>query len=178
VVAVTLERPIARLTQRLDRNGDAPVVAKNLPLLVRSFDVGGPAPAAWREHVFTREAELRTLASVLAGPRSPESQLLLAAIDAHLDSARAAAERRGGRGLWKRFVAGVTGSDVERAMSNLDAAEATLLRLAPTPYLRGQMPSLLNSVRQHLPAHDPRRVRRRISPGVRRTVGSRTSNAT
>jgi hypothetical protein len=57
------------------------------------------------------------------------------------------------------LVAGITGSDVERAMSNLDAAEATLLRLAPTSFLRGQMPSLLTCVRHHLPANDPRRVR-------------------
>jgi hypothetical protein len=45
----------------------------------------------------------------------------------------------------------------ERAMSNLDAAEAHLLNLAPAWYLLGQMPSLLQHVRSHLLQNDPRR---------------------
>ena len=42
-------------------------------------------------------------------------------------------------------------------MSNLDAAEANLLRVAPDYYLAGQMPSLLNHVQRHLEPDDTRR---------------------
>jgi hypothetical protein len=53
--------------------------------------------------------------------------------------------------------ASVTGSTIGRAMSNLDAAEANLLRVAPDSYVAGQMPSLLNHVQRHLDPGDPRR---------------------
>jgi len=42
-------------------------------------------------------------------------------------------------------------------MSNLDAAEANLLRVAPDYYLAGQMPSLLNHIQRHLEPDDARR---------------------
>jgi hypothetical protein len=41
--------------------------------------------------------------------------------------------------------------------SNLDAAEADLLRVAPPDYLEGQLPGLLGHVRAHLAPDDPRR---------------------
>jgi len=46
---------------------------------------------------------------------------------------------------------------MERARSNLDAAEAHLLSLAPDSYVLGQMPCLLNHVQCHLPRTDARR---------------------
>jgi hypothetical protein len=46
---------------------------------------------------------------------------------------------------------------LERATSNLDAAEALLLNIASPGYLLGQMPSLLNDIRRHLIPTDPRR---------------------
>ena len=46
---------------------------------------------------------------------------------------------------------------IERAMSNLDAAEALLLNFAPPRYLLGQMPGMLNHVQRNLPPTDPRR---------------------
>jgi hypothetical protein len=46
---------------------------------------------------------------------------------------------------------------LERAMSNLDAAEAQLLNLAPPEYVLGQIPSLLRHVQCHLIPTDPRR---------------------
>jgi len=49
------------------------------------------------------------------------------------------------------------GSLRERAMSNLDAAEADLLNIAPPDYVLGQMPSMLQHVRCHLVSSDPRR---------------------
>jgi hypothetical protein len=51
----------------------------------------------------------------------------------------------------------MTGSTIGRAMSNLDAAEPSLPRVAPDSYLAGQMPSLLNHVQRHLEADDARR---------------------
>jgi len=55
-----------------------------------------------------------------------------------------------------RFRALLGGSPLERTASNVDAAEADLLRIAPTAYLHGQLPSLLNNARNHLKADDPR----------------------
>jgi hypothetical protein len=49
------------------------------------------------------------------------------------------------------------GSLIERAISNLDAAEAQLLNFAPADYVLGQVPSLLRHVQSHLPPNDPRR---------------------
>jgi len=46
---------------------------------------------------------------------------------------------------------------LERAKSNLDAAEAHLLNFAPPEYVLGQMPSLLRHVQGHLVPSDPRR---------------------
>jgi hypothetical protein len=43
-------------------------------------------------------------------------------------------------------------------MSNLDAAEASLLNLAPPEYLLGQIPCLLRHVQCHLMPADPRRM--------------------
>jgi hypothetical protein len=49
------------------------------------------------------------------------------------------------------------GTLLERAMSNLHAAEANLLHVAPAEYVLGQMPCLLKHVQWHLAANDPRR---------------------
>ena len=50
----------------------------------------------------------------------------------------------------------LTGAPHERAASDIDAAETTLLRVAPEWYLRGQMPSLLRHVERHLARSDRR----------------------
>ena len=50
-----------------------------------------------------------------------------------------------------------SGPLIERAMSNLDAAEAQVLNLAPPSYLYGQLPSLLRNVQCHLIPTDPSR---------------------
>ncbi len=86
----------------------------------------------------------------------------LQAIDRHLDAAKLAAEGEGYEGLsgpFRRFRAGVGGASVERANGHIDAAEIELLRLAPEPYLRGQLPNLVGHVTAHLPKDDPRRRR-------------------
>jgi hypothetical protein len=122
----------------------------------RTWPPDFPAPrrisAAWREGTLTRAAELASLRAWLLwqnhGAQSTDP--LWASITRHLDEARTAV---GKRGLW----ASITGSAVWRAMSNLDAAEADLLRVSSPEYLMGQMPSLLNQVQRHLDPKDPRR---------------------
>ena len=75
------------------------------------------------------------------------------AIRRHIEAARQAAKEAELRPR-KRFR---NGPLLERATSNLDAAEAQILNLAPPEYVLGQMPSLLRHVQCHLIPTDPRR---------------------
>lgn len=119
--------------------------------------VGGPVKRPWREGTLTRAAEIRALSAWMVRTyrrsgedrRADDVQALIEAINHHLEAAREAAE---GRSVFPR-----DGSRLERAMSNLDAAEADLLNLAPAEYLLGQMPALLHHVQRHLQPTDPRR---------------------
>src|SRR6476659_4718883 len=119
--------------------------------------VGGPVPVAWREGTLTRAYELEALCNwvTLKNPRDSDCPLVTA-IKCHLDAARQAAraQRPDPR---KRFRIFRNGPLIERATSNLDAAEAQLLNLAPPDYLLGQMPSLLRHVQRHLRSSDPGR---------------------
>ena len=115
--------------------------------------VDKPVRVAWREGALTRAEELASLhAWVVSNPESKRSEVLSTAIRLHLDAARDAARYRR-----PPFRTSPTGALIERAMSNLDAAEATLLNIAPPSYVVGQMPSLLNHVQRHLIPKDPRR---------------------
>lgn len=119
---------------------------------LRYAAVGGPVPSAWREGTLTRAKEIEYLFAWLF-PLGPEvSTELRCAVEQHLRAAREAAQHPR-RGAW--FLR--SGSLIERAISNLDAAEAHLLQVAPPDYLLGQMPCLLNQVRRHLAENDPRR---------------------
>jgi len=62
-------------------------------------------------------------------------------------------------GGWAKLKSVVGGAAVERTNSQLDTVETDLLRLAPDPYLRGQLPNLVAHVRAHLQPGDPRRQR-------------------
>jgi hypothetical protein len=135
-------------------------VSDAAPARVRNGS-GSPAPAydwgeraaisSWREGAATRAHELEALARWLTGvPGAYPDESLVTALFAHLGVARDAATARGG------ILRSVSGSSNERAASNIDAAESTLLRIAPDWYLRGQMPSLLRHVERHLPAPDRR----------------------
>jgi hypothetical protein len=116
------------------------------------FPVGGPVATAWREDILTRATELSSLrAWLLTKDPSLRHDPLWAAIKDHLHAARTAAERK------SRPLASFTGSTVGRALSNLDAAEADLLRVSSNGYLAGQLPSLLNHVQRHLEVRDRRR---------------------
>jgi hypothetical protein len=140
--------------------------------LVMPFPIGGPASASWREQALARAAEYRFLARLLLPRGNERERQALLAIERHLFAAEDAAigsskcwdgrSESGERkklGRWSRLVSFVTGAGVERANSQLDAVETDLLRLAPDPYLRGQMPNLVAHVRAHLPPNDPRRLR-------------------
>jgi hypothetical protein len=117
------------------------------------YPIEQPVRIAWREGTLTRAEELESLhAWVATDPESKQSEVLAEAIRLHLAAARDAARYKR---PWYRTSA--NGALIERAMSNLDAAEATLLNIAPPHYLLGQLPSLLNHVQRHLLARDPRR---------------------
>lgn len=119
--------------------------------------VGGPVWVAWREGTLTRAYELETLCDWLVSPESPDHDGALAkAVRCHLQAARQAA-RADKTEPPRRFVLLRNGPLIERAESNLDAAEAQLLNLAPPKYVLGQMPSLLRHVQRHLRPADPGR---------------------
>ncbi len=111
--------------------------------------VGGPALRAWREGTLTRAKELESL-SAWAAQRSPDadSTALVESIGVHLSAAREAALAR--RRLGDKAA-------LERAISNLDAAETMLLNVAPAEYLESRLPGVLNDVVRHLFPTDCRR---------------------
>ena len=119
--------------------------------------VGGPVPVAWREGTLTRARELEALCDWNSHKYPRESDwALVTAIKCHLDAARQAARAQPLEPRkWFRLFR--NGPPIERATSNLDAAEAQLLNLAPPDYVLGQMPSLLRHVQRHLLPTDPGR---------------------
>ena len=121
---------------------------------------------AWREGTLTRADELEALCRWVTAKakESPaedarkSDQVLVDAVHRHLTAARQAARgkpldpnKRGGL-LWRIFR-----DPMERAVTNLDAAEAELLNLAPASYILGQMPALLDHVQSHMSPTDQRR---------------------
>ena len=119
--------------------------------------VRGPVAAAWREGTLTRAQELDALCSwVIANYPKRASDCLVRGIRTHIEAARQAANVAPLNP--KRYLHLPRQSSLrERAMSNLHAAEAHLLNIAPAEYLVGQMPSILEHVRRHLVPGDPRR---------------------
>ena len=128
-----------------------------LPPTVGIPAIEGPVWVAWREGTLTRAKELEALC-LWVRPRDPQDkdEVLAKAIQLHLDAARQAA-RVVPLDPHRRFRVFRNGPLIERATSNLDAAEAHLLNLAPDNYVLGQMPCLLNHVQCHLPPTDARR---------------------
>jgi hypothetical protein len=119
------------------------------------FTIGGPAGSSWREQAMARIGEQRAMSAWL-GSRTEQEAVVAAvfqhAIDVHLDAAQVAAMGRPG------LRTSINGAAVERTLSNLDAVESNLLRLAPSSYVQGQMASTVAHVRRHLAHSDPRRV--------------------
>jgi hypothetical protein len=122
------------------------------------YRVLGPTSTPWREGVLARVAELRFLltwfASGASGAGRPLPEASAMVIDAHLAAAEQAADPDLSR--WRRWSSSLWGAAVERAFGHLDAAEISLLRIAPEGYVLGQLPSLLAQARAHLPPDDPR----------------------
>jgi hypothetical protein len=117
----------------------------------------GPVSVPWREGTLTRAAELESLCAwVKANDPAGQFDILVDAVAHHLEAARQAAV---GQSLnpKKRLKFFRDAPLLERAKSNLDAAEAHLLNFAPPEYVLGQMPSLLRHVQGHLVPSDPRR---------------------
>jgi hypothetical protein len=111
--------------------------------------VGGPALRAWREGTLTRAKELESLSDWAARrPPDSDSTTLVESIGVHLSAAREAALAR--RRLGDKAA-------LERAISNLDAAETMLLNVAPAEYLESRLPGVLNDVGRHLLPTDCRR---------------------
>ena len=113
---------------------------------------------AWREGIRTRAQELRALNEWMrdqsdGAARNEPGKILVVhdAVVRHLDAALSATQVTA---WWRRNH---TGARMQAAMSNLDAAELSLLRAAPACHFLGQMPSLLNEVQRHLKPHDARR---------------------
>src|SRR3954447_14029265 len=121
--------------------------------------IGGPTASSWREQALTRIAELEDLTEVLRQTSAEPWDILPDRIHRHLKTAREAASGTDKRSTWLRLKGVIAGSSLERTASNIDAAEADLLRLAKPEYLDGQLPSLVAHVAAHLPAGDPRRLR-------------------
>jgi hypothetical protein len=135
-------------------------IAVSATPLVEAVPIGGPTTSSWREQALTRIAELEDLTEVFRRGGAEPAQILADGVHRHLDAARAAAAGDpDGRARRTRIARFVGGSPVERAASNIDAAEADLLRLAPGGYVAGQLPSLLFHVQAHLQPGDPRRRR-------------------
>jgi hypothetical protein len=133
------------------------------PTTTEPSSIGGPVRVAWREGTLTRAKELEALCEWVMAEDSRKTdesrqndKILADAIRIHLGAAREAAKRaKLDPSKWFRIPRG--GPLIERAKSNLDAAEALLLNIAPAGYVLGQMPCLLRHVRCHLPPGDPAR---------------------
>jgi hypothetical protein len=141
------------MTDTIQGNGKRPLTDAGAHDAPVDYQVGGPVSTAWGEGTLTRAKELESLLAWLRPHGTTgDHDHLATAIAHHLEAAREAASHRKQRS-WKP----VSGFLIERAISNLDAAEADLLQLAPADYLLGQMPAALNHVQRHLGELDPRR---------------------
>jgi hypothetical protein len=113
------------------------------------FPLGKTAWKPWREQALARIGEQRFLLIWLTSqPAAQISDDIVQTIEDHWEAAADAAKGRSRRG-----------AVVERVTSHLDAVDTDLLRLAPAPYIYGQLPGLLAQMKLHLPDDDLRRKR-------------------
>jgi hypothetical protein len=156
VAASGTERPVTPEPAEADRQLGTP------------FEPGrGPTTSAWREEAITRANELQGLATWISCSAEANGLNgdLLAYVREHLSAVRLTAARQD-RGendtpikLRTRIAGTIAGAAQQRTLGNLDAVEATLLRLAPDSFVRGEMPSLQAHINRFLPVSDPRRER-------------------
>jgi hypothetical protein len=113
----------------------------------RPFPLGKPT-TPWMEQSMARIAEQRFVMQSLQADPVTASRFTgkpAQTIQDHWEAAETALKwhlRRGAR--------------VERVVSHLDAVDAEILRLAPGPYVYGQLPGVLADIRRQLPATDAR----------------------
>ena len=128
----------------------------------------GPTSSAWREEAITRANELEGLATWIETHRDesePRAAETLMYLREHLEAVRRTAAKEDLRPNdkplwpWTKVWSAWSGASHARALGNLDAVEATLLRMSPSSFLRGEMPSLEAHVNRFLPKADPRRSR-------------------
>ncbi|MFB4279615.1 hypothetical protein ACBJ59_30320 [Nonomuraea sp. MTCD27] len=121
--------------------------------------VRGTTPVS-RGDALVRLTDLETRTGWLEQRSGHGSAQVYVVVRAHLEAARRALDHRSGRDL--RAHPG----QAQRVVEHLDEAETTLLLIAPTDYVRGQMPQVLTYVRR-LPLGDPRRLAaERIDAGL------------
>ena len=122
---------------------------------------------AWCEGTLTRATELEALTAWVRSKNPCEhNEILEAAIGRHIQAAREAATMQP-LNPPRRLRIFRNGPLMERALSNLDAAEAHILNIAPAEYVLGQMPCLLRRVQCHLGAADPGRQEfERLARGI------------
>jgi hypothetical protein len=152
--------PEASLRDGRDAAATATTTAEpegSVAVAIDTSPIEGPVRVAWREATLTRAKELEALAA-WARSKNPcrHNEILDAAIGRHLQAAREAATLEPLKPS-RRFRMFRNGPLMERASSNLDAAEAHILNVAPADYVLGQLPCLLRHVRCHLPPTDPGR---------------------
>src|SRR4051812_41255396 len=125
---------------------ESPEQPGSVPVTDQIEAVGGPVSVAWREGTLTRAKELEALCAwARTNSTRKNGEILAAAIQHHLTAAREAAKVKK-LDPHRRLRMFRNGPLIERARSNLDAAEAHLLNLAEPEYILGQMPSLLRHV--------------------------------
>jgi hypothetical protein len=113
----------------LRQNSDSPAQLEDEPAEAKLPAVGGPVSVAWREGTLTRAEELEALCA-WARTRGAEknNEVLATAIKHHLNAARQAATAKKLH-PHRRFRIFRNGPLIERARSNIDAAETHLLNL-------------------------------------------------
>jgi hypothetical protein len=108
------------------------------------FPLRGKAWKPWREDALARIGEQRYELDWIRSQQSVDPKLE-ATIAAHWKAAADAAQQRSRHG-----------AVVERVVSNLDAVETELLRIAPACYVYASLPSLLARTKRCLPTDDAR----------------------
>ncbi len=113
----------------------------------------------WREQVVVRAAELEGLGAWIRALHESSPDPAVRAIDAARDDdmrARLADAREAAADVsrWPPH----SRARMERAVGNLDAAEAVLLSRSPDDYLHGQLEAIRAHVAAHLPPEHPQRL--------------------
>ena len=121
--------------------------------------VAGEPQRIWREQVLVRAGELTGLAAWMNAQNEASPDAAFSLVDAARDDEmrarlREACEAAADTSHWPPH----SRARMERAVGNLDAAEAVLLSRSPDDYLHGQLQAIRAHVAAHLPPKHPQRV--------------------